>query len=163
MKRLLLAGLVFFLATGGAMAQNSIVGKWKVAGLTAEGMNFDLDKPEQTKKLLAEQFQKQAGKAPDTAMLEQMYTMLTSTFQTMVLEFTSNGKGIVSLNNPMSGEPKNDTASYTVDYAKGIVNTTSKEEGQEKNEQMKFKFEGEYLVMTKENEGVTLRLRRAKN
>jgi hypothetical protein len=161
MKRLLLAGLVVLLGTVGAMAQNSIIGKWKVASVNAEGMTIDLEKPENTKKLLAAQFAKESGKEADSATINQMYTMFTTVFQGMSIEFTKSGMGIFTMSNPRESGVKTDTARYTVDYAKGIMNTVSKEEGKEKHEQMNIKFEGEYLVMAKE-EGETIRLKRSK-
>jgi hypothetical protein len=88
-------------------------------------------------------------------------TML-KTFEDMSMEFTADGKGIVSMSNPATGAIMGDTDTYTVDYDKGVLHTYSKKEGKEKKEQINFKFEGEYLVMKKQDDEETVRLKRVK-
>ena len=162
MKRLFIAGIVVLMAAGGVQAQsNTIVGKWKIASLQGGGLSLDLENPENTRKALAEQIAKESGKPADSATLAQTLTMFTSMFENMSLEFTKDGKGIYIMGDGMGGT-KSDTATYTVDYAKGIVKTVSKEEGQAKNEEMTIKFEGDYLTMVKVTDGETVKLRRIK-
>src|SRR5215212_3115453 len=129
LQRSLLIVLVVIIGTASANAQkNSIVGKWKVASLNVEGLSIDLENPEATRKLLADQIQKESGKTPDSATISMAYNMMTMIFEGMRMEFTASGKGIYVIPDPSSGM-KTDTANYTVDYTKGVLNTVSKEDG----------------------------------
>ena len=162
MKRIVVGLFMALLCTTAVHAQSkSIVGKWKVASINVEGMNLDLEKPESIRQTIADQMSK-AGQTPDSATLNMMFTRLTSTFEGMQLEFTSNGKAIYVMPDGQ-GSLKSDTAAYSIDNTLAEVNTVSKEDGVEKKETMSFKFEGDYLVLTKkEKEGETIRLKRIK-
>lgn len=161
MKRAFLVCLVAITSATGLMAQQSIIGKWKIVGIQAQGINIDLENPVSGKKLISAEIEKQSGKAPDSATVNQAYTMFASMFEGMSVEFTKDGKGIAMIPDGTGGL-KADTASYTVDYSKGIVKTESKEEGMPKNEEMTIKFDGDYLVMIKTKDGETMRLKRTK-
>jgi hypothetical protein len=162
MKQMVLVAFLFLAGIGSAVAQkNSIVGKWTISSFSGDGMEINLDKPEATKKALAEQLKGATGSEPDSAQVEMTYKMLSSVFSTMVFEFNADGKAIFQAAGPM-GEAKSDTASYVVDYAKGTITTTSKEDGEEKKESGKIRFEGDLMVWEQDGKKEIIRLKRIK-
>jgi hypothetical protein len=161
MKRLLLVLTAAILSTCLYAQSPSIVGKWKVASVKAGGVDIDMENPASIKKMLADQIQKEGGQAPDSATLNMAYTMVTGVFEKMQFEFTQDGKGVISVPDE-TGTMRQETATYKVDYASGVLSTTSKENGKEKKEDMKIRFEGEYMWMTKGNGQETIKLRRVK-
>jgi hypothetical protein len=162
LQRSLFIGLLVIIGSGSAMAQkNTVVGKWKVAAIDIVGLSIDLENPVAAKKLLADQI-KQSGQSADSATIEMAYSAMTMMLDKMYIEFTSDGKGIYVIPDPMAGT-KTDTAAYTVDYEKGLLNTVKKEGGVDKKEQANIKFDGDYLTMVKNNEEKdTIKLKRVK-
>src|SRR5688572_12909976 len=145
-QRCFIALFILLLSVPALAQKNSVVGKWTIVSLDAEGISINLEKPEESKLRLAAQIEKKTGSKPDSAVLENAYAEMSSLVTGTIVEFTSSGKGIFYA--PMgSGEIKKDTATYTVDYEKGILNTISLEEGQQINVITKIKFEGEYLTL----------------
>jgi hypothetical protein len=145
-----------------AVAQNkTVVGKWTVVGVNAEGMDIDLENPAKSKQQLAIQMQKETGAKADSASVEVAFATMASMIDGMTVEFTSKGKGIFFIPLP-SGEIKSDTASYTVDYAKGVMNTSSMEGGVQVKDKLKIKFEGDYLTMINEEKNEAIKVKRIK-
>ena len=132
-----------------ALAQkNSLVGKWTIVSLDVLGMTINLEKPAESKLKIASHIEKEKGSKPDSVVVENAYAEMKSMFAGTIVEFTSSGKGIYYVTLP-SGEIKIDSATYVVDYDKGILTTISFEEGQQINVITKIKFEGEYLTLIK--------------
>jgi hypothetical protein len=159
-KSFLVLVLFVFCGISALYAQtNSLVGKWKVASFKAEGIELDLENPEQIKKIMKEQMLKESGKAADSAQLEMIYQILTSTFSQIQMEFTRDGKAkFIVPNTGETDKPKD--ATYTVDYTKGTL-TTIEKGGVKEN--LTFTFEGEYLVLTNPAKGnETFKLKRQK-
>lgn len=113
------------------------------------------------KLLIAAQMEEKTGSKPDSSVVETAYAEMTSVFASVNLEFNSTGKGIYSVILP-SGELKKDTATYTVDYQKGILNNVSIEEGEQKKDTINIKFEGNYLTMINNEKKETVKLKRIK-
>jgi hypothetical protein len=161
MKRVLWIVLLTVIGTTAFAQKNTIVGKWKVAAINAEGLNLNLEDRESMKKMLIEQVEKETGEKPDSASIEAGLNMMISMFETMSLEFAKDGKSKFSMIDPEGSDMKVETGTYTVDYAAGLIRTiTSDEDGKEKKEEMKMKFEGDYLVLTKVDKKETIRLKR---
>ena len=103
------------------------------------------------------------GKDADSAQIEMIYNMAAGTISKMIFEFTDKGKIIASVPDMTGmGMPASDTAAYVVDYEKGVFTTTSKEDGNEKNETSKFHFDGEFLVVDYGSKGEVFKLKRMK-
>jgi hypothetical protein len=163
MKRIFFLVAVVFVSTISFAQSNSIIGKWKFASITTADFSVDLENPASMKKMLIEQIEKEGGKVPDSVELNAGIEMMSSMFRDMRMEFTTDGKAIAFIPDPSgSGKVIGDTAKFTVDYTKGVMNTVSVKEGKEKKEQMTFKFDGEYLVMTKPDENESIKMKRVK-
>jgi hypothetical protein len=165
MKRLTI--ICFLLAAGTITAfsqKNTVVGKWKPVSFTTQGISVNLDNPAETKKLIAGQISTATGKEADSAQVEMMYNMVAGMISKMSFEFTSKGQAISSIPDMAGmGIPTTDTASYVVDYEKGIITATSKQEdGTEKKEVSKFHFDGEFLVVDYDGKGEIFKLKREK-
>jgi hypothetical protein len=159
--RLIVAVFIMVLSIPAIAQKKTVVGKWKIVSLDAEGISINLEKPEESKLIFAAQIEKESGSKPDSAMVENAYSSLSTMFATMQLEFTTTGKGIYSVPLP-GGDVKKDTATYTVDYTKGILNTTTIEEGKKKTDNIKIKFEGDYLIMINDEKKETIKVKRSK-
>ena len=161
MKRLTLIALLFVAGSMAAIAQNSLVGKWKLSSYSGEGVNVNLDNPAETKKTFAEQLKKETGKETDSAQIEMVYNIVVPMFNSMTIEFTNKGKAYFNMPNAM-GVSVADTVTYSADYTKGIFTTTSKtEDGNEKKETSKFSFKGALLVVENTEKGEIIKLKRA--
>ena len=162
MKRIFFVLVVIFIGITGFSQKASIVGQWKFASLDTKEFKVDLENPASMKKALVEQIEKEGGAVPDSAALAAGIEMMSTMFKDMRMEFTADGKAIALIPDPGAGSLIGDTATYTIDYAKGIINTVSVKEGKEKKEQINIKFDGEYLIMTKPAEEEIIKMRRVK-
>ena len=154
--------LTLTLAVVGSAQTKSVVGKWKIASLQTPEMNIDLEDPASVRKMMSDQMEKGSGQKPDSAQLEMIVNMLTSTFRDLRMEFTSAGVANFTVPNP-AGEAKSEKGTYTADYAKGVLTTTMKDGKQDKKETFNIRFEGDYLILGKTGEGSseTLKLKKA--
>ena len=160
MKHLLL--IAFLVMAGTAFAQkNTVVGKWGFASISTPDITVDLENPAEAKKYLVEQVKKESGTTPDSAQIEMAYTMMTSMFNQMTFEFNKEGKATFSAVG-MDGSTESETVQYTVDYDKGTLTTIEMEDGKEKKETMKIRFEGDYLYMTKAEKNETIKVKKVK-
>ena len=160
-QRLFLAAMVMTISIPVLAQKNNLVGKWSIISLDADGISINLEKPEESKLLFAAQIEKETGSKPDSVMVETAYASLSLMFASMNVEFTPAGKGIFTVPLP-SGEVKKDTSTYTVDYTNGILNTVSIEEGLQKKDKIKIKFEGDYLTVINEEKNETIKVKRSK-
>lgn len=161
-KQLLLFVLTLVLAVSGSAQTKSVVGKWKIASLQTAEMNINLEDPQSIRKMMADQMEKGSGQKPDSAQLEMIVNMLTSTFRDLRMEFTAEGEANFTVPNPQGGEAKSEKGTYTADYAKGVMTTTMKEGATNKKENFNIRFEGDYLILGKTGDGPseTLRLKK---
>src|SRR5215204_4191057 len=103
LSRLTVAVFIMALSMPAVAQKKSLVGKWTIVSLDAEGISINMEKPAESKRIFASQIEKETGSKPDSAMVENAYASLSSMFATMKLEFTSTGKGIYHVPLP-SGE-----------------------------------------------------------
>lgn len=164
-KQWLIVVAAVLLSVASFAQKNSIVGKWQIASIKTNGLDMNLENPAALKKMMSEQMEKE-GQKPDSAQLEMVFNMLTAVFNGMRMEFKADGTANFVVPNGQGGEPKTEIAKYTADYTKGVLTTVSNQKGTEKKEDMTFKFEGEYLILHKEDkgeEGETIKLKKATN
>ncbi len=163
MKRIFFLIALVFAGTITFAQTNSIVGKWKFANLDTKEFKVDLENPASMKKTMIEQIEKEGGTVPDSTTLAAAIEMMVSMFMSMKMEFTADGKAIAFIPSPDgSDEMMMDTASYTIDYTTGILNTISEKNGKEVKEQIIIKFEADYMIMAKPEEQEIIKMRRVK-
>lgn len=127
-------------------AQNkTVVGKWKLSTLTAQGVTFNIEDPQQIKGELKKQFEASGAQA-DSAMVEMVFKSIYDALANMVFDFGTNGK--LTMNVSQDGQEKKEEEDYTVDYAKGVI--VSK--GREKEQNIAFKFDNDNLILTVEDQ-----------
>lgn len=160
MKHILLIGLLVVAGTTFAQ-KNSVVGKWGFAAISTPDFSIDLENPAATKKYLADEVKKESGTVPDSAQLEMAYNMMSMMFKEMSFDFAADGKAVFTAMGE-DGGPKTESVKYTVDYAKGTLTTIETEDGKEKNETVKIRFEGDYLIMENTVKGETVKVKRVK-
>lgn len=85
-------------------AQNkTVVGKWKLSTLTAQGVTFNIEDPQQIKGELKKQFEASGAQA-DSAMVEMVFKSIYDALANMVFDFGTNGK--LTMNVSQDGQEK---------------------------------------------------------
>lgn len=160
MKKILMMALLLTGLYGTGFAQTkSIVGKWKFAQVSSNGVTFDLEHPETIRKTLADEMAKQTGGPADTAQVNKTYDMLVGALSGIVMEFNASGTGLVSHTDP-GGKRSSDSLSYIADYPNNVLTTFERKDGSDKKTDLDMKFEGDYLTLTDKEKGEVVKLRR---
>lgn len=146
MKRIVLFAAFAVLSLSAFAQDKSIVGKWKLTTLNSQGVNFNVDNPEQMKSELKKQFEASGAQA-DSAMIDMIFKSMMDALGNMVFDFGSNGKLVVNMS--VDGSQKKEEEDYTVDYTKSLIIS----KGKEKEQKINFRFEKENLVLVIDEEG----------
>lgn len=158
MKKIFLSLAVMLLTVIAFAQEKSVVGTWKIVRIQSPEIDIDLENKESMKAFANKMFGAQ-GQTPDSAMVEQFSEIMRKQFVNARMVFGSNGECEYSMPSE-DGETKTDKATYTVDYAKKTMYTTSKDSG--KKEELEFNFEKDRLVIKEKGSTETLYLSRAK-
>ena len=158
MKYIFALGFLFIMSLSVSAQKKSVVGKWKISSINSAGTDLDLEHPDGIKKMLADEMKKE-GKEADSATVEQTFTTVIGALKSLEFEFTNNGLFLVTATN-MDHKQKTDSLTYTVDYSKNLVKTTSNKNGTPKTNEMAISFDKEYLVLNNAAEKQVLKLKK---
>jgi hypothetical protein len=162
MKQILCIAVAAMMSFTAFAQEGTIVGKWKIAKITAEGMVMNLEKPEEFKAAMAEQM-KAAGQDADDAQLDMAVSMIIGQFDNVSFDYAADGSyTAVTPDESNPGSTKTIKGTYTFDKATGKLSTTSKEGSKESTKTSTIKFEGDYVIVQPSEEKVVLTLKRVK-
>ena len=157
MKKFLLSLAVMLLTVIAFAQEKTVVGTWKIVRIQSEEVDIDLQNKATLKAFVSKIFEAQ-GQQADSAQVEQFAQIMTKQFEGARMIFNANGECEYLLPGE-GGQTKSDKASYTVDYAKKIMYTTSKSTG--KKEEVQFSFENDRLVVHEKDSKETISLVRS--